>query len=91
VLGVVGARVVLSDFLPIAPGDVVEPQACARGLGLRNQLLRSLALGGFYFFGFASRRLFSRAVKPMTSEPEIEVEVWRARLAVGGHGTSLRV
>src|SRR5262249_40447438 len=78
---------------PVPIGDVVEAQ---RGLGrrqLRDQPCRFLALGRLYFFGFTPRRAFRRAVKPMTSHLEVEVEIRRATVSVlvDGHGTSFRV
>jgi len=89
--GVAGSRMVLSDFLPVTPSHVIEPQRRARGLGLRNGLLRLLALGALYRFGFTPGRGFGAAVKAMTVDSELEVEERRARLAVEGHGSSLRV
>jgi len=93
VLGIVGASMMLADLLPVAIGNVIEPQ---RGLGCRqlcDQPLRLLALGRFYFFGFAARRAFRRAVKPMTSHLEVVVEIRRSTVLVlvGGHGASFRV
>src|SRR5215831_13048685 len=93
VLGAVRPRMMLADLLPIALGNVVELE---RGLGrrqLRDQRPRLLALGRLYFFGFAARRAFRRAVKPMTSHLEVEMEVRRATVSVlvDGHGTSFRV
>src|SRR5262245_66116291 len=84
---------VLPDLLPPTLGHVVETQ---RGLGrrqLRDQPCRFLALGRLYFFGFTARRAFRRAVKPMTSHLEVEVEIRRAAVSVlvDGHGTSFRV
>ena len=78
-------------LLPIALGHVVELE---RSLGRRqlcDQPLRLLALARLYFFGFAVRRAFRRAVKPMTSPLEVEVPVWRAPGAIDGHGRSFRV
>src|SRR5262252_7921774 len=78
---------------PVPIGDVVEAQ---RGLG-RRQLCDEprclLSLGRLYFFGFTPRRAFRRAVKPMTSHLEVEVEIRRATVSVliDGHGTSFRV
>src|SRR5262249_39028629 len=93
VLGAVGTRMMLSDLLPIALGHVVEAQRCLRRRQLRNQPLRLLALGRLYFFGFAARRAFRRAVKPMTSHLEVVVEIRRATVfgLVGGQATSFRV
>src|SRR5262245_42492898 len=92
-LGVVGASMLLPDLLPVAIGDVVEPQRGLRRRELAHQLDRLLALGRLYFFGFAARRAFRRAVKPMTSHLEVEVPVRRATVSVfvDGHGTSFRV
>src|SRR6516225_4027396 len=92
-LGIVRARMMLPNLLPIALGHVVEAQ---RGLGrrqLRDEPRRLLSLGRLYFFGFASRRAFRRAVKPMTSHLEVEVEIRRATVSVlvDGQGTSFRV
>jgi hypothetical protein len=87
---VAAARVVLR-LRPEPTGHVIEPQRRARDLALRNDLLRLLALGGLYFFGFAPGRGFGAAVKAMTVDAEFEVPVWRARLAIDGHGTSFRV
>jgi hypothetical protein len=92
VLGAIRPGVMLPDLLPVALGHIVELE---RGLGrrqLRDQPLRLLALGRLYFFGFAARRAFRRAVKPMTSDLEVEVPIWRARAAIERHaGESLRV
>src|SRR5262249_41129641 len=87
----VGAREMLPVFGPVAPGHVVEPQRRARALGLRDVLLRPLALGSLYRFGFAARGLFRRAEKDMTSDLE---SIWperRRRVAADGHGESFRV
>jgi hypothetical protein len=91
VLGVVGARVVLPNFDPIATRNIVEAQRRARGRKLCDLRFGPLALGRFYFLGFAPGRALRRAVKAITSEPEIEVPERRAPLAVEGHGESLRV
>jgi hypothetical protein len=93
VVSVVSASVVLPDFLPVTLSHVVEAQ---RGLGrrqLRNEPRRLLVLGRCYFFGFTPRRAFRRAVNPMTSHLEVEVEIRRAAVSVliDGHGTSFRV
>src|SRR5262249_12701991 len=76
-----------------APGHIVEPQRGPRMLGLRDQRLGTLALDRLYLFGFAPRRLFRRAVKPMTSQLEVEVPERRATVLVlvDGHGESFRV
>src|SRR5262249_10866936 len=84
---------VLPDLLPPTLGHVVETQ---RGLGRRklpDEFNRLLSLGRLYFFGFTPRRAFRRAVKPMTSHLEVEVEIRRATVSVlvDGHGTSFRV
>jgi hypothetical protein len=76
---------------PVASGHVVNAQRRARLLGLRDQELSPLALGRFYLLCFPPGRAFRRPVKAMTSPPEIVVPERRARLAVEGHGTSLRV
>src|SRR5215831_11494174 len=83
----------LPDLLPIAIGHVVELERCLGRRQLRDQPLRLLALGRFYLFGFAARRAFRRAVKPMTSHLEVVVEIRRAAISVliDGHGTSFRV
>src|SRR5262249_55230595 len=93
VLGTVSSSMMLPDFLPVPIGDVIEAQ---RGLGrrpLRDKPRRFLSLARLYFFGFAPRRAFRRAVKPMTSHLEVEVEIRRAAVSVlvDGHGTSFRV
>src|SRR5262245_62865605 len=93
VLGTVSSSVMLPDLLPVPIGDVVEAQ---RGLGrrqLRDEPRRLLALGRLYLFGFAARRTFRRAVKPMTSHLEVEVPVRRSAVSVlvDGHGASFRV
>src|SRR5262249_42619850 len=78
--GVAAGRVVLR-FRPEPTCDVVESQRGARGLGLRNGLLRLRALDRFYFFGFAPGRGFGAAVKAMILDTEFEVPVgergWR--------------
>src|SRR5262245_57497462 len=92
-LGVVGACMVLPGLLPIPIGDVVEAQRGLRRRELAHQLDRLLTLGRLYFFGFAARRAFRRAVKPMTSHLEVEVEIRRPTVSVlvDGHGESFRV
>jgi hypothetical protein len=47
---------VLTVRFPESASDIVEPQRGARGLDLDHALLRLLAFGGFYFFGFAPGR-----------------------------------
>src|SRR6516164_6462398 len=93
VFGAVGTGVMLSDLLPVPIGDIVEPQRCFCRRELGDQHPRLLALGRLYFFGFAARRAFRRAVKPMTSHLEVVVEVRRAAVfgLVGGQETSFRV
>src|SRR5262249_41489634 len=90
---VVRAGQMLRVLGPIAVGHVVELERCLGRRQLLDQRLGLLALGRFYFFGFAARRAFRRAVKPMTSHLEVEVPVWRAAVfgPVEGQGTSFRV
>ena len=66
------ARKVLRMFRPVATGEIVEFERRAGALDLRDVLLGPLTLGRLYLFGFASRRLFRRAVKAITSPPKIE-------------------
>ena len=89
VLGALRARVMLPDFVPVAPGHIVEAQRCLCRRQLGNQCPRLLALCRFYFFGFTSRRAFRRAMKPMTVELEVEMPERRARTSVDGHGRPL--
>src|SRR5262249_29721255 len=87
------AREMLPGLAPVAPGHIVEPQRGPRMLGLRDQRLGTLALDRLYLLGFAPRRLFCRAVKPMTSQLEVEVPERRAAVPVliDGHGVTFRV
>src|SRR5262249_58055770 len=50
------AAVMLANLVPIATSDIVEGHRRARSLGLRDVLLRLLALGALYRFGFAPGR-----------------------------------
>src|SRR5262245_38756878 len=72
------AGVVLTDLGPIPARHVVELQRCRRGFGSRRRLLRELALGLLYPLGFALVRSLRRAVKAITSPPEVEVVERRA-------------
>jgi hypothetical protein len=92
-LGTVRSGVILPDLLPVALGHVVEAQRCLGRRQLRDQHPRLLTLGRLYFFGFTPRRAFRAAMKPMTSDLEVEMPVRRAAVPVfvDGHGTSFRV
>src|SRR6516162_7265468 len=78
---------------PVAVGHVVELERCLGRRQLHDQRPRLLALSRLYLFGFAARRAFRRAVKPMTSHLEVVVEIRRAAVfgLVGGQETSFRV
>jgi hypothetical protein len=51
---IVGTGVMLPDLNPIAVGNMIELQRDRRILRLGCVLLSALALGAFYFLGFAS-------------------------------------
>src|ERR1700739_4116479 len=91
-LSVVGTGMMLPDLLPIASGDVIEPERCRCPAGLLNPLLRFLALDSLYRFRFAPGCALGRAVKAMTSDLEVVAPERRALVAADGHvGKSLRV
>src|SRR5262245_60582127 len=92
-LGAISPHVMLPDLFPVALGHVVETQGRLGRRQLGDQPLLLLPLGRLYFFSFAARRAFRRAVKPMTSHLEVVVPVRRAAVfgLVDGHGASFRV
>src|SRR5262249_33193547 len=89
--GIVSPGVMLADFMPVATGQVVEPQRRCRGTHLGNMPLGLLAFGTYYRFRFAAGRAFRRAEKAMTSDLEVEAPVGRTRVLEDGHGESFRV
>src|SRR5262249_55326294 len=93
VLGIVGANMMLPDFVPVAFGHIIEPQGRLGCGQLLDQRLCLLPLLPLYRFGLASRRLLRASMKPMTFALEVEVEMRRAAVSVlvDGHGTSFRV
>ena len=80
---VFGTSMVLSDFMPITAGGIVERHADARAQPA--VCLDALALGFLYGLRFPSVRPFRRAVKASTSPLEVEVVVRRALGLVDGH------
>src|SRR5262245_11776482 len=82
---------VLPDLLPVPDADIVELKRGTRGFRLCDVLLGPLALGRFYFFGFAPGRGLGTPVKAVTTQPEVELPKRRAPILVDGHGTSFRV
>src|SRR5262249_27974168 len=81
----------LRMFSPVARRDVLQTQGSLGLLELRDESPHPLALGGFYFLGFALVGGFRGPVKSMTSPVKVEVPVGRARPAVEGHGVTFRV
>jgi hypothetical protein len=72
------ADMMSTNFLPVAPGDIVEAQRCRCGSDLSEMPLCLLALGAFYRFGFAPGRALGRSEKAMTSDLEVVAPERRA-------------
>ena len=68
-----GSASCCAALVPEPRGNVVDQQRRARPLHRLHQRLGLVALYGFEGFGFLASCAARRAVKPMTTELEVEV------------------